>query len=83
MVSGEGPALLGQDWLQTFRLDWERLSVSRRTETLEQVLDRHPNVFKDELGLVEGAPAKIHVDPSAQPKLCKARTLPYALRGKV
>ena len=79
VVTSEGPALLGQDWLQTLGLDWERLSVIHQTETLEQVLDRHPDVFKDELGLVEAAPAKIHVDPSAQPKFCKARTIPYAL----
>ena len=72
VVTSEGPALLGRDWLQTLRLDWERLSIVRQMETLEQVLDRHPDVFKDEIGLVEGAPAKIHVDPSAQPKFCKA-----------
>ena len=55
----------------------------RTAETLQHLLERHANVFKDELGLVEAAPAKIHVDPSAQPRLCKPRTVPYALKGKV
>ena len=49
-MSGEGPVLHRRDWLLTFRLDLERLSIIRRMETLNQVLDRHPNVFKDELG---------------------------------
>ena len=40
-------------------------------------------MFKDEHGLVEAGPAKIHVDPSAQPRFCKPRTVPYALKGKV
>ena len=47
------------------------------------MLERHTDAFKDELGLVEAAPAKIHVDPSAQPRFCKPWTVSYALKGKV
>jgi hypothetical protein len=50
--------------------------------TLQEVLDKH-SVFKDELGLVKGTEAKIHVDPQAAPRFCKPRTVPYALREKV
>ena len=50
---------------------------------MQHLLERHTDAFKDELGLVEAAPAKIHVDPSAQPRFCKPRTVPYALKGKV
>ena len=31
---------------------------------------------------MEAAPAKIHVDPSAQPRFCKPWTVPYVLKGK-
>ena len=39
-------------------------------------------MFRDELGLVNGIAAKIHVDPSVySPSYCKVRTAPYAGRG--
>ena len=40
-------------------------------------------MFKDELGLVEAAPAKIHVDSTTQPIFCKPRSVPYALKGRI
>ena len=40
----------------------------------------HGEVFQDELGTLKGFQAKIYVDPSAQPKFCKARTVPYAMQ---
>ena len=46
-------------------------------------MDRHAEVFKEELGRVKGVKAKIHLDPQAQPRFFKPRTVPYALRGKV
>ena len=40
-------------------------------------------MFEPGLGTLQGYEAKIHVDPGAQPKYCKARSVPYAMRGKV
>ena len=40
-------------------------------------------MFKDELGQVQGATAKLHIKPESQPKFHKARPVPYALRKKV
>ncbi|XP_041379597.1 uncharacterized protein K02A2.6-like [Gigantopelta aegis] len=50
---------------------------------LEDVLNRHNVLFKDELGLVQSTQAKLHVDPQSQPKYFRPRPIPYALRGKV
>ena len=83
VVAGAGPSLLGRDWLQKIRLDWQSLNQIRPAENLQHLLKRHAEIFSDELGLVAAAPAKIHVDPSAQPRFCKARTVPYALKEKV
>ena len=50
---------------------------------LQELLDRHGEVFQAELGTLRGYEAKIHVEPGAKPRFCKARTVPYALRKKV
>ena len=41
------------------------------------------DVFKGELGTLHGEKVGIHIDPSVPPKFCKARSLPYAMKGKV
>ena len=55
-----------------------------RTEyTLQDVLDRYSEVFRDELGTVRGTAAKIQLEPGTQPVFQKARPVPFALRKKV
>ena len=85
VVAGDGPSLFGRDWLSVIKLDWQSLRIHTMcsTTSLESILQKHTVIFDEGLGLVADAPAKIHVDPAAQPKFCKARSLPYALRAKV
>ena len=40
-------------------------------------------LFQPGLSTLHGYKAKIHVDPAATPKFCKARPIPYVLCGKV
>ena len=47
------------------------------------MLEKHKEVFKDELGLIKGVSAKTHVDPTARPWFHKSRSLPQVLRAKV
>ena len=85
VVKGDGPSLLGRDWLGKLRLDWSELHQIQSTAPgpLKELLDRHSEVFKDELGTIQGTTAKIQVDPTVQPRFCKARSVPYALWAKV
>ena len=50
---------------------------------MNRILDRHKNVFREELGTLQGFEAKIYVDPTAKPVFCKAHSLPYAMKVKV
>ena len=85
MIAGDGPTLLGKNWLTKVRLNWNQLvhKVGAENQGLESVLQKHPDVFKEGLGLVKGYSAKIRVDPNSLPKFCKARPVAYALREKV
>ena len=48
----------------------------------QDILSRYKNVFQPGLGTLEGYEAKIIVDPEAQPRFCKARSVPYSMWGK-
>ena len=58
----------GPDWLKVFLLDWSLHRVSSDSGELQKILDKHGAMFKDELGLVKGTLARIHIDSST--KLC-------------
>ena len=73
VTKGDGPTLLGRNWLEALQLDC----------TLQQVLDRNRGVFKEELGELRGTAAKIHVERDAQPQFEKARPVPFTIRKKV
>ena len=82
IVDGNGPSLFGRQWLDCIKLNW-RLINHVQSETLQSVLDHHQEVFNSELGTLKGYEAKILVDTDAQPRFCKARPVPYAMRSKV
>ena len=85
VVHGTGSSLLGRDWLQHLCLDWPSICQVQSVEqtAVNSVLDRHKNVFREELGTLQGFEAKIYVDPTAKPVFCKARSVPYAMKVKV
>lgn len=82
VVAGEGPSLFGRDGLQVIRLDWRAIWHVRQPQLFE-LLDRYESVFQPGLGTLKGYEAQIFVDPEAQPRYCKARPVPYAMRKKV
>ena len=82
VVKGNGPALLGRDWIKKLNLDWS--SVNRvAPESFEELCNRYPEVFQPTLGKVTGIKAELHVVTGAIPKFCKPRSVPYALRDAV
>ena len=49
------------------------------------MLDKYPEIFKNELGTLKGIKAKIHVDPQATdciPRFFKPHSIPYVLQEK-
>ena len=85
VLTGEGPTLLGRDWMQQIRLDWPTIFQINavKDDPVQQLLQPFESIFKEELGTYKGDKAKIHIDPTVPPKFCKARPLPYAMRELV
>ena len=86
VVGGNGPTLLGRDWLQFVRLDWHSLGVAyveERSLTLKDVIEEQSEVFRDELGLITKYKAKLAVKPGAKPIFVCPRSVLFALREPV
>ncbi|XP_063049093.1 uncharacterized protein K02A2.6-like [Engraulis encrasicolus] len=84
VVKGTGPSLLGRAWLETLKLKWDEIKhVRTETQGLQQVLSKHEDVFKEELGMLKGMKATIRVSAEASPKFYRPRSVPYAMRAKV
>ena len=83
IVRGEGPALLGRNWLKHITLNWASIGSLSREQALQDVLDKNKDVFADDLGTIQPFTAKLSVSSGARPKFCRARPVPYAMRSAV
>ena len=83
VVQEEGPSLIGRNWLTQIRLDWKNVFSINNKQLLEDLLNQHSTVFRDELGTVKDVKVKLYVKNDSTPKFFKPRTLPLALRKKV
>ncbi|XP_014675604.1 PREDICTED: uncharacterized protein LOC106815629 [Priapulus caudatus] len=95
VVQGNGPSLLGRDWLCEIKLDWKKVCRSgsgsaqgsrgaiNRVTCVQEILEKYPEVMEDGLGTLKGVKGHVQVDSDAEPQFFKARNVPYALREKV
>ena len=86
VVTGNGPTLLGRNWLLQLRLDWAAIrKVEPNTQPLglEPLLAKHSKLFADELGTISPFKTKLRVQPGVAPKFCKPRSVPYATKQAV
>ena len=83
VVAGEGPSLLGRNWLMELRLDWHELYQINEQKDLQTILNNRSSLFKEELGKAVGVTATLHVSDNTKPYFCRYRPIPHALRSKV
>ena len=81
VVDGDGPSLLGRDWLKQLCLNWTQISTVQNSSTqLEDLMKEYSEIFRDELGTVRGFQASLHLKGSPQPKFFQPRPVPFAIR---
>jgi hypothetical protein len=81
IVRGNGPALMGRDWLQCIKLQWPKLL--HLNSELGTLLEKYDEVFSNEAGSLKDVAIKIHVKHNTTPIFKKARHPPFALRKKI
>lgn len=85
VVDGEGPDLLGRDWMAALKVTFSMGDVYtvEQERSLQDILAKHSSLFTEELGCLKGMEVKLNIKPNATPKIFKARTVPLALKEKV
>ena len=84
VVGGEGPSLLGKDWLTELQLDWHELYlVNKSHQSLLEILNKHSAVVQRRPRGSNWNQGKIVCQRQCQILFCRARTVPHALRAKV
>ena len=84
VVAGDGPSLFGRNWLKSLQLDWHRIgTITKQSEGLGALLQKHDRLFKDKLGTVQPQKATLHIKPEATPKFFKPRLVPFAIKYAV
>ena len=87
IVQGNGPCLLGRDWLKVVRLDWRNIGKVSTSANLESCVaalqNRYQEVFSEKLGTITPFQAKLSVAPNTQLKFFKPRTVPFALKEQI
>ena len=64
--------------MKAIHLDWGQIK-HLHSQSAKDVVDQFPEVFSDELGIIKGLKAKIHIKEDATPQFCKACSVPFAL----
>jgi len=89
VVKGDGPALLGRNWLSKIQLNWNSITRINKVRSeneeagVSELLSKYATLFDDSLGTVKGVKLHLSVKPGAKPKFYKPRPVPFAMQDKV
>ena len=83
VVEGQGPSLMGRDWIRQIRLDWKSIGMVSLTSKTEALLDKYAEVFEEGLGTINTFEASLSVKPECKPRFHKARPVPFALKPAI
>ena len=86
VVDGNGPSLLGRDWLQHFRLDWKTIgmvAIDKDWAQVELLKSKYKGVFAEGLGTMKTFTAHLKLKPDTKPVFYRPRPVPYALKANI
>ena len=77
-MTGQGPSLLGWNWLLKLQLHWKSI-FSLQLTMLQGILDQYSPLFQEGLGTLKQSKVKFFLKEGATPKFFKARSVPLAI----
>ena len=93
VIEGGREVLFGRDWLWEISLDWgeihslksvgetrKYMSVTEANKQVQRLLNKYKSVSDKSLGTLRGVKAQLILEDGAQPKFCRARNVPYAVK---
>lgn len=83
VVQGEGPALLGRNWLNHLVLNWHDILHTSLGGGVDLLVSKYSKVFSNTLGTMSQYYAKLHLKPNTTPKFWRPRPVPFALKEGV
>ena len=73
VVKGEGPSLMGRDWLTSLKLNWQEIHQLESSNKLSSLLSSYSEVFDEGLGKLSGMKAKIHLKEGDAAKILQTQ----------
>ena len=86
IVQGQGPSLLGRNWLNVLKLDWQTiksLNVGTDQDQVNLLKQEYKHLFQGSLGKLKGVVVDLEVKEGAKPKFFKPRPMAFAIKEKV
>eukprot|EP00731_Ephydatia_muelleri_P002073 Em0001g2073a len=94
VVKGEGPSLMGREWIRRMEIDWKTLCRDSRLaihqvpsqvlgSPVESLIQRYSDLFRNDLGKMRHFKATLKLLPDVQPKFHRPRPVPFALKEAV
>ena len=84
VVEGDGPSLMGRDWLLKFRLDWQsigQVQMQSIQDRLGPMLEKYAEVFSEKLSKIQLFEAELVLKGERRPVFCRPRSMHFALKG--
>ena len=86
VVAGNGPTLVGRNWLEKIQIDWKSLKIQRiakDTQTVENLIKKYEELFQPGVGTLKGYKAKLSLKQGSVPKFFKPRCVPHAMKTSI
>ena len=71
VVKGQGPSLLGREWLRQIKLDQRSIGVISLANKTEALVGKFPEVFEEGSGMMNTFEASLHLKPGSRPRFHK------------